>query len=122
MTFPCFIVLNRPLIFQNVKVAEAEAAACRQRVDDLEKRLIDDRRSLSTSQRQDAGRRDSIEVLQLVLSRLNKMVGANDTDTPHTVSAVKDKLLLRLRQLQQAHTDAERSIKSVENQFEHQLR
>lgn len=71
--------------------------------------------------RREGNARESIEVLQLVLSRLNKMIGSNDLDTPSTISTLKDRLLLRLKQLVQLQSDHERKIKAVESSFEHKL-
>lgn len=107
---------------QNAKTAEAEAAACRRRIEDLERQAPTNRSVLTPNVRREGGNaREAIEVLQLVLSRLNKMIGSDDVDAPSSLSTLKDRLLLRLRQLTQSQSDNERKIKAVESSFDHKL-
>lgn len=107
---------------QNAKTAEAEAAAYRRRIEDLERQATTNRSVLTPNVRREGGNaREAIEVLQLVLSRLNKMIGSDDVDAPSSLSTLKDRLLLRLRQLTQSQSDNERKIKAVESSFDHKL-
>ncbi|KAJ9120149.1 hypothetical protein QFC22_003048 [Naganishia vaughanmartiniae] len=101
------------------KQAESDASGYRDRIEELERRLSDDRRGLTASVRQtDKAGKEAQDLLRTVYIRVSQVLGL-DEDVPSTSTALREKLSVRLKHLTHLTTEYERKIRAVEIKLEH---
>ncbi|KAJ9103921.1 hypothetical protein QFC21_002384 [Naganishia friedmannii] len=101
------------------KQAESDASGYRERIEELERRLSDDRRGLNASVRHtDKSGKEVQDLLRMVYARVSQVLGL-DEDAPSTATALREKLSLRLKLLAHLTAEYEKKIRAVEIKLEH---
>ncbi|GHJ84050.1 hypothetical protein NliqN6_0452 [Naganishia liquefaciens] len=99
--------------------AENNASGYRERIEELERRLSDDRKSLTASVRQsDKPAKEVQDLLRTAYVKISQVLNL-DSDVPNTPTALREKLSLRLKQLVNMAGDYEKKIRGIEIKLEY---
>ncbi|KAI5453673.1 hypothetical protein NCC49_005494 [Naganishia albida] len=106
---------------KTARQAENKAAGYRERIEELESRLSDDRRNLTASVRQsEKPSKEVQDLLRIVYVKVSQVLGLDD-DMPSTITAIREKLSARIKQLAQMTNEYEKKIRGVEIKLEYSI-